>query len=255
MVARTLEDLNAARDEVTGIRRYEEGDWNGPGIQARSEGLAEVAKLEPYFGHEVPIYAMPEAVLSPSDLGGAKVIGGDREENLEKALAFGTAVHQLLEVLPALHLSDREQMASKLAHDIYPEDAGLAAAQAMAVLKEPNLAYLFEDGSLAEVPLTAEVGGRRLHGVIDRLIIGHDAVMAVDFKSNRVVPDRPEVCPEGILRQMGAYAAMLAQIYPKHSIGTAVLWTQTAQLMVLPSNLTDHALARCPDLDVSPSHP
>ncbi len=32
---------------------------------------------------------------------------------------------------------------------------------------------------------------------------------------------RPEACPEGLLRQMGAYALALAQVYPGRRIETA----------------------------------
>jgi ATP-dependent helicase/nuclease subunit A len=42
------------------------------------------------------------------------------------------------------------------------------------------------------------------------------------------VPDRPEDVPEGLLRQMGAYAEMLARSIPDRRIGTAILWSRTA---------------------------
>jgi ATP-dependent helicase/nuclease subunit A len=44
------------------------------------------------------------------------------------------------------------------------------------------------------------------------------------------------------LRQLGAYAAALALIYPNHKVEVAVLWTQTAELMVLPHDLVIGAL-------------
>jgi ATP-dependent helicase/nuclease subunit A len=50
--------------------------------------------------------------------------------------------------------------------------------------------------------------------------------------------------PEGILRQMGAYAAALAQIYPGRRIETAILWTKDAQLMPLDPDIVSAALAR-----------
>ena len=45
---------------------------------------------------------------------------------------------------------------------------------------------------------------------------------------------------------MGAYAAALAQIYPQHRIDTAILWTQTAELMILSPALVQAALSRVP---------
>ena len=58
------------------------------------------------------------------------------------------------------------------------------------------------------------------------------------------VPDRPEGVPEGILRQMGAYAAMLAELYPGRVIETAILWTETGGLMPLPPNIVRAAMQK-----------
>ena len=68
------------------------------------------------------------------------------------------------------------------------------------------------------------MSGVRFHGVVDRLLVTEQKVTVVDFKTNRVVPRDPAGCPEGLLRQMGAYAAVLEKIYPMHSIETAILW-------------------------------
>ena len=71
-------------------------------------------------------------------------------------------------------------------------------------------------------------------GTIDRLIVGATHVLAIDYKSNADVPASPDQTPDGLLRQMGAYAGALMQIYPDHQIETAILWTRTADLMRLP---------------------
>ena len=69
-------------------------------------------------------------------------------------------------------------------------------------------------------------------------------MLAVDYKSNMAVPASPEEIPDGLLRQMGAYAGALAQVFPGRRIDTAILWTRDARLMPLPAALTDAALAR-----------
>jgi len=83
-----------------------------------------------------------------------------------------------------------------------------------------------------------------MFGIIDRLLIAPDHLLAVDFKSNAAVPDTIEAIPEGILRQMGAYAAALAQIYPDRRIETAILWTRGVTLMRLPHKVVTDALNR-----------
>ena len=112
------------------------------------------------------------------------------------------------------------------------------------MLDAPALAPIFAPETLAEVAFSADLEGQRLHGVIDRLIVTDDAVLAIDFKSNVMVPDTPQRCPEGLLRQMGAYAHALAVIYPGRTIETALLWTACAKLMRLPHDLVSSALMR-----------
>jgi len=50
--------------------------------------------------------------------------------------------------------------------------------------------------------------------------------------------------PEGLLRQMGAYAAALAKIWPGRAIETGILWTERSSYMALPHDLVSAALAR-----------
>jgi ATP-dependent helicase/nuclease subunit A len=69
-------------------------------------------------------------------------------------------------------------------------------------------------------------------------------VLIVDYKSNAVVPDGPETVPEGILRQLGAYAHLVGQIYPDRRVETAVLWTRTPALMPLDPEIVRLALER-----------
>ena len=73
-------------------------------------------------------------------------------------------------------------------------------------------------------------------------MVGPDRVVVVDFKTNSIVPSTPAEVPEGLLRQMGAYAAALSAIYPDRRIETAILWTRTATLMPLPHEMVRAAL-------------
>ncbi|EAR53024.1 ATP-dependent DNA helicase, UvrD/Rep family protein [Oceanicola granulosus HTCC2516] len=224
--------------------RYETGDWSAPDLAPPEPDAAEPV-APPNFA---PVALPPAALqtLSPSDLGGAKVLpgdpaGGDREAALER----GNQVHLLLEHLPGTLPLERANVALSLFPDLPAPERQSLLTDAEAVLSAPGLAELFEKG-LAEVPVTAtlaELNGARLHGTIDLLIPG-EPLRVIDFKTNRLVPKTPEEVPEGLLRQMGAYAAALGQIYPGRAIETAILWTSTAELMPLPHSLVIAALLR-----------
>ncbi len=212
------------------------GDWSGPVVVSEPAATAPTPPLPHWIAELAPVTAAVAAVLSPSDLGGAKALPGEAGLDEAAAKARGTALHRLLEHLPLLAPADWPLLAG-------PDDGDLLQ-EARAVLDDPGLAHLFGPGSLAEVPFAAMIGGHRMIGTIDRLLVTPGHVLAVDFKSNREVPARAEDVPEGILRQMGAYAAGLAQIWPDRRIEVAVLWTHGPVLMPLPLDIVRAAWAR-----------
>ena len=110
---------------------------------------------------------------------------------------------------------------------------------------------MFQPDALSEVSITADVEGKRIHGTIDKLLVTSDRILAVDFKTNRVVPNTPDKIPEGVLRQLGAYANALAQIYPGKPVETAVLWTEAETLMAVTHDIVTDALRRSQYLDVT----
>ncbi|ETX27909.1 double-strand break repair helicase AddA [Roseivivax isoporae] len=207
----------------------------------------EPVALPEALRHPPPAPVAPDPVRSPSDLGGAKALPGDAGEETELAKRRGTLLHLLVETLPELAPGLRAEGGARIARAAGADPADLPAlmAEARAVIDAPQLAHLFQPGTLAEVALSADVPGLgRLAGVVDRLVLSPGRVLAVDFKSNRTVPGSPEAVPEGLLRQMGAYAAMLGALYPDREVETALLWTAEARLMSLPHSIVRDALAR-----------
>ena len=155
-----------------------------------------------------------------------------------EALERGTVIHALLETLPALP-PERWESHAEAAHG----EMGLALlSQARALIADPDLREVFGPQSQAEVAFNATLGGRQITGAIDRLIVHPDRVVIVDFKSNALEPGDATQVPDGLLRQMGAYAAAMSQIFPDHSIEVAILWTGSGRLIRLPHTLVMDAL-------------
>ncbi|PQO24385.1 double-strand break repair helicase AddA [Rhodobacteraceae bacterium WD3A24] len=241
---RTAGAAQCAFPFATGLR-FEAGAWPEAAEVTPQAGLAPAAPPS-----LPPLGAVPEteAPLSPSDLGGAKALPGETAvHDTETALRRGRQLHRLLEYLPRFPAGDWARLAPEIlatgedAAD--PDTARALLEEARGVLDAPELAFLFAPGTLAEVEIAAPLGGRRMLGVIDRLAIAPDRVLAVDFKSNAVIPDRAEAVPEGLLRQMGAYGQALAAIYPDRPVATALLWTRGPRLMELPHDLVHRALS------------
>ena len=115
------------------------------------------------------------------------------------------------------------------------------AAEVQGVLALPELGPLFGPGAYAEVPLIGVVGDQVIAGQVDRLAVTGDAVLVVDYKTNREPPASPAEIPLLYWRQMAAYAALLAEIHPERRVSCALLWTDGPRLMWLDeSELGQH---------------
>jgi len=230
--------MQAAGSETLpgGTLRHAFGTWPAP--QTRSETTLPLPPLPVWATAAAALPSRPVQPLSPSNLGGAKAIPGDGLDE-ETAKARGTALHLLLEHLPTVPAADRPTLAATLIPDATLRADILPEALAT-ITAHPSL---FAPDTLAEVEVTAELLGQTMRGTIDRLIVTPDRVLAIDYKTNRTVPTRPEDTPDGILRQMGAYAHALSQLYPGRRIETAILWTRQAQLMPLPPDIVSASLS------------
>ena len=237
-------------------RRFDYGVWGPCSVEVEEEQSVPSLVLEDFFNEVAPPVPAQPKPLSPSDLGGEKSLQSDAEETDEDAKLRGLQIHKLLEVLPSLDPTLWPDMCSKIL-----DQAGLPAsaetfealkAEVLGVLKTPDLQFLFGFDALAEVALSGPVAGlenKQVYGIVDRLVVQEAAVWLVDFKSNAQVPESPAEVPLGLLRQMAAYAAVIARTYPDHQIIPALLWTKQARLMPLPDALLANVFSE-PSLDL-----
>jgi ATP-dependent helicase/nuclease subunit A len=248
LVCEGMKRAGAVEVETEGesILRLSEGTWPDqmaprklPNIEpGPQEELPELFALTP------PSPKVIEAMVSPSDLGGAKILaGGAMDEGAAKRR--GRQIHLLFEHLANAPSQDAaERLLAK-----GPDRAEPAEVKALFEEVQRNFAahpQLFDASALAEVDVCAMLPtlSRETYGTIDRLLITEDRITVVDFKTNAVVPERPDEVPESILRQMGAYLEALEQIWTDRPIDVAVLWTTTAELMVLSHGIVRAALQR-----------
>ncbi len=248
---------SAALRGLGDVARFSHGDW--PGARAPDTRVAPSAPqpdLPDWVQRPAPRPEGGLALLSPSALGGAKALPGDRPQlDEEVARQRGRQIHRLLEHLPHLPEADWRAAAESLL--LHGEDALLQEEvepvldEVRRVMRALEAADWLDPDSLAEVEITAELaelGGQRIHGCIDRLMVTPDQVRLLDYKSNAVVPQRPEEVPDGIVRQIAAYRAALRQIHPGKPIHCAILWTASAQIMPLAHEQLDAALRTPPYL-------
>jgi ATP-dependent helicase/nuclease subunit A len=116
-----------------------------------------------------------------------------------------------------------------------PEVRAALVNAACAIISDPAYAAIFGPDALAEAPIAAVVGGDVIAGTVDRLLVTDSHVLVVDFKTGRRVPKGVREVPEHHLRQMAAYAAALAVIFPGRAIEAALLYSAGPSLIPLPA--------------------
>ncbi len=113
------------------------------------------------------------------------------------------------------------------------------------MLDDPRFAALFAPGSRAELPIAGRVGNRMVAGQVDRLVVTPNAVLIADYKTNRPAPrslDEVKHYHQDYLVQLALYRAVLMRLYPGRTVGAALVWTETPQLMEIPADALDAAL-------------
>lgn len=166
----------------------------------------------------------------------------------------GRLIHTLLQQLPDHPPAAHEPLArARLAREPLLDDAtrNEITAQVLGVLQDPAFAAVFGPGSRAEVQIAGHgpglPSGVLINGSIDRLVVGDDEVLVLDFKTNRPPPRTVETVARSYLVQMAAYRALITATWPGRRVRTALLWTDVPALMELPDALLDSVLRSLQD--------
>lgn len=177
------------------------------------------------------------AALAISPLAGPQAPAAKRAA----AMARGTSVHALLQHLPGLPESAREEaaLAYLAAQPALAAEAGEICASVLKILHDPALEPLFGPGSGAEMPLAGVVSGREVGGVADRVFIGPEEIIVADYKTDRNPPLDAAGIPEKYCLQLAAYRAVLRQIHPGRMVRCVLVWTARAQAMAVPEAALD----------------
>jgi ATP-dependent helicase/nuclease subunit A len=202
-----------------------------------------------------PSETSPGSPLRPSDPAdddGHPVRTGESILLRAKALKRGTLVHRLLQSLPDVVADRRREAAlSYLARNAdgwTAEEQQALAEGAVALIADPRFAQAFAPGSRAEVSIVGRLDRQErppalVSGQIDRLVVTEHEVLIIDYKTNHAPPKTAAEAPQGYVRQLALYRAVLGKLYPQRSVRAALLWTETPELMEISAPALDAALA------------
>ena len=255
MVERALRNLGEMREvaleapeervTVAGPGWFLEDPQTAPPDRVPEAGreAGETEPLPAWARRPAPAEPAARPTISPSrldeDTTPARSPGGD------DGFRRGRIVHDILNRIPAPPPGDlRAAVEAYLARPVLalaPAERSAIACEIEALLADPAAAAVFAPGSMAEVPVTGRIAGRAYSGWIDRLAVGDDAVLLVEFKTDREPPAAPRDIPRQYLRQIAAYRALLQQIYPGRRIDCTLIWTVGPAAMAVPDALLDAA--------------
>ena len=239
--------LHNASDAPVIAQIFETGGDETPEEDGPGEDMLTPLPLDPALALALPAEGSAPVPVAPSRIGAGSAdpfapapMPSDNED-AEPPLSSaerGTALHLLLEKLADIAPGEREGAARAMLDEAEPD----VIAPALAVLKNPDFAWMFGSGSLAEVPVQGPVSALKDHeilGTIDRLVVTDTAVHIVDFKSGRPA----DGIPLPYRRQLALYRAALGDIFAGREITAHLVWIDANRAEKVEADALDSALA------------
>lgn len=201
--------------------------------------LSSVLAL-PAWAHTAPSATeISSASLAPSRVegGSAKPYAASRSEGVRER---GVRIHRVLELLTAG--SDAHHITQLVRH-IAPDWAAAEQQRVadMVMQLHAQERWIWTQPHWPEVNVAGEIvrGGQAIpiNGQVDMLVQLAEGYAILDYKTGAQVPKTPTDVPISYLLQLKLYHAVLRQLYPDTPIRCAILWTHTAQLMWLDTQV------------------
>ncbi len=260
LIAKGLENsglqLQAIETSDGVVKRYARPeDTATAATDAAATTTAGPIALPPWLQVSAPPEAAADVLLRPSGTKedeGRNFRTGESIQTRAYALRRGTLVHRLLQSLPDVATGRRGDAAlnflARNAGDWADGERAALASGVLALIADVRFASVFGEGSRAEVSIVGrlERPGRLpalVSGQIDRLVVTPNEVVIVDFKTNHAPPGSAAEAPSAYVRQLALYRAVLQKLYPQLPIRTALLWTETTEMMEISAPALDAELA------------
>jgi ATP-dependent helicase/nuclease subunit A len=216
-------------------------------------GKPAAIELPSWLWQAAPVQAPRPVPLTPSSAFEEEIArappgtAGDRQ----KALQRGQIVHRLMQSLPDIAPAARtaalERYLSKAARDLSVDERAEIARHVVAILDDEKFADVFAAGSRSEVPIVGRISRPDCEpilvaGQVDRLIVTGEAVLVVDYKTDRLVPGSLKDAPPAYIAQLALYRAVLMRIYPGKSVRAALIFAAGPVLLEISAPTLDGAL-------------
>jgi ATP-dependent helicase/nuclease subunit A len=238
------------------VKRFSRAeDVAAPASPASAQAAADVIALPAWLRTPAPREPFADNFMRPSEPAedeGRGIRAGESVQLRARALQRGTLVHRLLQSLPDVASERRRDTALRYlirnASGWSEDEHEMLATQVLSLIEDARFASVFAPGSGPEVSIVGRLDrpGRPpalVSGQIDRLVVTPAEVLIVDYKTNHAPPRSVGEAPAAYIRQLALYRAVLQKLYPQKPIRAALLWTETPEMMEIPSPALDAQLA------------
>jgi ATP-dependent helicase/nuclease subunit A len=213
-------------------------------------------KLPDWIHRSIKFEIAPSPPISPSSL----MVAADQSDlslpDIEplaraKAALSGRLVHSMLQYLPQLEASRRQETAERFMRlkgaDLPEHEQKRLIGDVLQLIEDPILSELFSATSQVEVSIAGKLTRPDGHvfdiiGQVDRLAILPDRLLLADFKTGR--PRGQDEIPLPYLRQLALYRAILTPLYPGKEIEASIIWTSGPQMVVIAPERLDEILSQ-----------
>lgn len=196
----------------------------------------ERAQREAVFDHVAPSIIQARQAVKLA-------VGTPAANSLER----GRAIHRALERLASAPSEKWGEVAFEATSSLLADEATAQAAanEALKVRRDLLLSHIFAPPSYGEVPLSGVVEWRGakvdLAARLDRVVVGKDDVLIVEYKTDKVVPKADSAIPKSYVTQLALYRLAVARLFEGRTVSCGILWTAEARLSILPSRLLHEA--------------
>ena len=210
---------------------------------ATPECPQEEQAVDPALLQPLPV-AEHRAMLQPSHLApeGDKSLDEPVPADISKAMKQrGIAIHRMLEQLTGG--KTRPEVVKELHQEFseaMPEPEFLACwREACAVVDHAALREFYDPSCYEtahnEIPILYRDGGQDVYGIVDRLVIGKEHMILIDYKTHRrATPGNIRALAEEFTGQMRQYAAGVSRLWPKKKLRVVLLFTACRETVEIP---------------------
>ncbi|MDH5612590.1 MAG: UvrD-helicase domain-containing protein [Gammaproteobacteria bacterium] len=200
-------------------------------------------KIMPELLQPIKSLAKPECIIAPSKANREQYsFIATSDLNAEHGQIRGIAIHRALELL-----SGKKTLSNELIRQIllteFQQDAEHHQIEqwldeAQKVFNDIQFKMIFSPGesvqSFNELPLLYDNNGQSVYGLIDRLILGNNEILLIDYKTHaQASTANSKTLAASFSAQMNLYSQGIQKIWPDHKIKKGILFTASQTLIWL----------------------